>query len=33
MILGKQTVDGDSNQVGQILAALLGWPQATFLAR
>lgn len=32
VILGKQTVDGDSNQVGQILAALLGWPQATFLA-
>jgi electron transfer flavoprotein beta subunit len=32
VVLGKQTVDGDSNQVGQILAALLGWPQATFLA-
>ncbi len=32
VILGKQTVDGDSNQVGQILAGLLGWPQATFLA-
>ena len=31
-MLGKQTVDGDSNQVGQILAGLLGWPQATFLA-
>lgn len=32
VILGKQTVDGDSNQVGQILAGLLGWPQATFAA-
>ena len=32
VVLGKQTVDGDSNQVGQVLAGLLGWPQATFLA-
>jgi electron transfer flavoprotein beta subunit len=32
VVLGKQTVDGDSNQVGQILAGLLGWPQGTFLA-
>jgi electron transfer flavoprotein beta subunit len=32
VVLGKQTVDGDSNQVGQILAGLLAWPQATFLA-
>jgi electron transfer flavoprotein beta subunit len=32
VVLGKQTVDGDSNQVGQMLAGLLGWPQATFLA-
>jgi electron transfer flavoprotein beta subunit len=32
VVMGKQTVDGDSNQVGQILAGLLGWPQATFLA-
>lgn len=32
VLLGKQTVDGDSNQVGQLLAGLLGWPQATFLA-
>jgi electron transfer flavoprotein beta subunit len=32
VVLGKQTVDGDSNQVGQILAGLLGWPQATFVA-
>lgn len=30
IILGKQTVDGDSNQVGQLLAEYLGWPQATF---
>jgi electron transfer flavoprotein beta subunit len=32
VVMGKQTVDGDSNQVGQMLAGLLGWPQATFLA-
>lgn len=32
VVLGKQTVDGDSNQVGQILAGRLRWPQATFLA-
>jgi len=32
VILGKQTVDGESNQVGQLLGGLLGWPQATFLA-
>jgi len=32
VILGKQAVDGDSNQVGQILAGLLGWAQATFAA-
>jgi electron transfer flavoprotein beta subunit len=30
VILGKQAVDGDSNQVGQLLAEYLGWPQATF---
>jgi electron transfer flavoprotein beta subunit len=30
VILGKQAIDGDSNQTGQMLAALLGWPQATF---
>ena len=29
-VLGKQTIDGDSNQVGQMLAGLLGLPQATF---
>jgi len=32
VVMGKQTVDGDSNQVGQMLAGILGWPQATFLA-
>ncbi len=30
VLLGKQTVDGDSNQVAQLLAEYLGWPQATF---
>jgi electron transfer flavoprotein beta subunit len=29
VILGKQAIDDDANQVGQMLAALLGWPQAT----
>jgi electron transfer flavoprotein beta subunit len=33
VILGKQAIDDDSNQVGQILAALLGWPQATFASK
>jgi electron transfer flavoprotein beta subunit len=33
VLLGKQAVDGDSNQVGQILAEMLGWPQATFAGR
>lgn len=32
VLLGKQAVDGDSNQVGQILAELLDWPMATFAA-
>ncbi len=32
VMLGKQAVDGDSNQVGQILAELLDWPQAAFAA-
>lgn len=32
VLMGKQAVDGDSNQVGQMLAYLLGWPQATFAA-
>lgn len=30
VLLGKQAIDGDSNQVGQLLAEYLGWPQATF---
>ncbi|WP_018911974.1 electron transfer flavoprotein subunit beta/FixA family protein [Thiomonas sp. FB-6] len=30
VLLGKQAVDDDCNQTGQMLAALLGWPQATF---
>lgn len=32
ILMGKQAVDGDSNQVGQMLAELLGWPMATFAA-
>jgi len=32
VLMGKQAVDGDDNQVGQILAGYLGWPQATFLS-
>lgn len=32
VILGKQAVDGDSNQVAQVLSELLGWPSATFAA-
>jgi electron transfer flavoprotein beta subunit len=32
VVMGKQAVDGDSNQTGQLLAGYLGWPQATFLA-
>ena len=32
ILMGKQAVDGDSNQVPQIVAGLLGWPQATFAA-
>lgn len=33
VLMGKQAVDDDSNQVGQILAALLSWPQATFASK
>jgi len=33
VILGKQAIDGDNNQTGQMLAALLGRPQATFVSR
>ena len=32
VILGKQAIDDDSNQTGQMLAALLGWPQAAFIS-
>ena len=31
--MGKQAVDGDNNQTGQMLAGLLGWPQATFVSK
>jgi len=30
VLIGKQSIDGDNNAVGQMLAALLDWPQATF---
>ncbi|MGK0298155.1 MAG: electron transfer flavoprotein beta subunit [Gammaproteobacteria bacterium] len=33
IILGKQSIDDDNNQTGQMLAALLGWPQGTFASR
>ncbi len=33
IILGKQAIDDDSNQTGQMLAALLNWPQATFASK
>jgi electron transfer flavoprotein beta subunit len=33
MILGKQAIDDDCNQTGQMLAALLGWPQGTFASK
>ena len=33
MILGKQAIDDDANQTGQMLAALLGWPQGTFASK
>src|SRR5438045_7937994 len=33
VIMGRQAVDDDSNQVGQMLAALLAWPQATFVSK
>ncbi|MDP1525243.1 MAG: electron transfer flavoprotein subunit beta/FixA family protein [Rhodocyclaceae bacterium] len=32
-ILGKQAIDDDANQTGQMLSALLGWPQATFASK
>jgi electron transfer flavoprotein beta subunit len=33
IICGKQAIDDDSNQVGQMIAELLGWPQATFASK
>ena len=33
VILGKQAIDDDSNQTGQMLAALLGWPQGAFASK
>jgi electron transfer flavoprotein beta subunit len=33
VIMGKQAIDDDSNQTGQMLAGLLGWPQATFASK
>ena len=33
VFLGKQAIDDDSNQTGQMLAALLGWPQGTFASK
>lgn len=33
VIMGKQSIDDDSNQTGQMLAALLGWPQGTFASK
>ena len=33
VVLGKQAIDDDSNQTGQMLASLLGWPQGTFASK
>jgi len=33
IIMGKQAIDDDNNQTAQMLAGLLGWPQATFVSR
>jgi len=33
VIIGKQAIDDDSNQVGQMIAEFLGWPQATFASK
>src|SRR3546814_13272621 len=33
VIMGKQAIDDDSNQTGQMLAALLGWAQGTFASK
>ncbi len=33
IVMGKQAIDGDNNAVGQMLSALLGWPQASFASK
>ena len=33
VVMGKQAIDDDANQTGQMLAQLLGWPQATFASK
>ena len=33
VLMGKQSIDGDNNQTGQMLAALLNWPQGTFVSK
>ncbi len=33
VLMGKQAIDGDNNQTGQMLAGLLGWPQGTFISK
>jgi electron transfer flavoprotein beta subunit len=33
ILMGKQAIDGDNNATGQMLAAMLGWPQATFASK
>ena len=33
VIMGKQAIDDDANQTGQMLAALTGWPQGTFVSK
>ena len=33
VVMGKQAIDDDSNQTGQMLAALMGWPQGTFASK
>jgi electron transfer flavoprotein beta subunit len=33
VLMGKQAIDGDNNATGQMLAAMLGWPQATFASK
>lgn len=33
VLMGKQAIDDDANQTGQMLAAMLGWPQATFASK